>query len=297
MMRKFSWMLLVLLAFWAGCQDPPKVDPPKVQEPSTLEQKVEPVAAQLSEEEVVIGSAEELKTVSAKKIVWKKDGAKMVLIPENKSGTGKKDFVYNEFGDVVGGGEVIGATDVLFMDAYEVTVGQFKTFLKSSGYKPDPAIDWVRVHEYSPTDKHPMNCITWHDATAYSKWAGKRLPTEDEWEFAARGGLKNKKYLWGNNETLARNYANYKGTGGKDKWDETTAPVGSFKPNGYGLYDMAGNVHEWCQDWYDSRKRKRVLRGGSWFNGTFTLRVAYRYGLNPNVRYYVNGFRCVSGLP
>ena len=71
MMRKFSWMLLVLLAFWAGCQDQTKV-----QEPSTVEQKSEPVAAQLSEEEVVVGSAEELKTVSPKNITWKKDGAK-----------------------------------------------------------------------------------------------------------------------------------------------------------------------------------------------------------------------------
>ena len=75
-MRKFSWMLLVLLAFWAGCQDQSKV-----QELSTVKQKSDPVVAQLSEEEVVVGSAEELKTVSAKKIIWKKDGAKMVQIP------------------------------------------------------------------------------------------------------------------------------------------------------------------------------------------------------------------------
>lgn len=309
MMRKFSWMLLVLLAFWAGCQEPSTVDPPKVQEPSTVEQKVEPVAAQLSEEEVVIGSAEELKTVSAKKIVWKKDGAKMVLIPENKSGTGKKDFVYNEFGDVVGGGEVVGATDVFFMDAYEVTVGQFKTFLKSSGYKPDLAIDWVRVHKYSPTDKHPMNSVTWHDTTAYAKWAGKRLPTETEWEYAARGGLVGKQYPWGDGRDgyglydLARDYANYIGTGGgefgqdDDRW-EYASPVGSFKPNGYGLYDMAGNVSEWCQDWYSSDREYQVLRGGSWLNDPYDLRVANRnHGYDPIFGYNGNGFRCVSGLP
>ena len=291
-MRKFSWMLLVLV-FLGGCQDEPKV-----QEPSTVEQKVEPVAAQLSEEEVLVGSAEELKTVSAKKIVWKKNGAKMVLIPENKSGTGKTDFVYDEFGDVVGGGEVVGATDVFFMDAYEVTVGQFKTFLKSSGYKPDPAIDWVGVHEYSPTDKHPINHVTWHDATAYAKWAGKRLPTEKEWEWAARDGLKNKEYPWGDDRDLARDYANCSGTGGDDRWEYAAAPVGSFKPNGYGLYDMAGNAYEWCQDWYSDSQISRVLLGGSWLYSTDRLRVAYRLGNSPYNRRHHFGFRCVvSGSP
>ena len=288
-MRKFSWMLLVLV-FLGGCQDEPKV-----QEPSTVEQKVEPVAAQLSEEEVLVGSAEELKTVSAKQIVWEKNGAKMVLIPENKSGTGKTDFVYDEFGDVVGGGEVVGATDVFFMDAYEVTVGQFKTFLKSSGYKPDPAIDWVGVHEYSPTDKHPINHVTWHDATAYAKWAGKRLPTEKEWEWAARGGLKNKEYPWGDDRDLARDYANCSGTGGDDRWEYAAAPVGSFKPNGYGLYDMAGNAYEWCQDWYDSDQDTKVLQGGSWGYTIGFLKVDFRNYFAPKDRLRSHGFRCVAG--
>ena len=96
-----------------------------------------------------------------------------------------------------------------------------------------------------------MIYVSWNDAVAYAKWADKRLPTEAEWEYAARGGLVHKMYPRENDGrmSVARNYANFRGIGGKDKWIYT-APVGSFRPNGYGLYDMAGNVWEWCQDWY-----------------------------------------------
>ena len=97
---------------------------------------------------------------------------------------------------------------------------------------------------------------------------------------------------------MARDYANYDGTGGKDKWDETTAQVGSFKPNGYGLFDMSGNVWEWCQDWYSSERRDRVLRGGSWNSDASALRVAHRYyGHSPSDRNTYLGFRCVADLP
>ena len=97
-----------------------------------------------------------------------------------------------------------------------------------------------------------MIWVSWLDAIAYAKWARKRLPTEKEWEWAARGGLQNKEYSWGEDESLARDYANYKRTGGQDKWEWAAAPGGSLKPNGYGLFDMSGNVWEWCQDWYSS---------------------------------------------
>ena len=181
----------------------------------------------------------------------------------------------------------------LWFDKTEVTVGQFKKFLAETDHPFDGDL-WAKVYIYSPTEKHPMINVDWHDATAYSRWAGKRLPTEIEWEFAARGGLKGKGYSWGNDGSFARNYANYQGIGGKDKWEDC-APVGSFKPNGYGLFDMAGNVWEWCQDWYDSDERTRMLRGGSWSNDTGDLRVAYRLNVYPNYRGNYLGFRCVSG--
>jgi formylglycine-generating enzyme required for sulfatase activity len=244
--------------------------------------------------EVVVSSAEELKGIKAKKITWKKDGAKMVLIPSTATLEQKKTF--NRVGEpIVKAVEVEGPNPVPFyIDVTEVTVGQFKKFLKSSGYKPAEPIDWNYVYKYSPTDKHPMIYVTWHDATAYAKWVGKRLPTEAEWEFAARGGLVGKEFTWGDDESVAREYAHY------GSWNDgkgTTKPVGSFKPNGYGLFDMVGNVWEWCADLYSSDHGGRVVRGGSWNDKTNILRVASRGYDFPMATNLISGFRCVSGFP
>jgi formylglycine-generating enzyme required for sulfatase activity len=205
--------------------------------------------------------------------------------------------------------------EAFYMDIYEVTVGQFKRFAEESGYAYNR---WNDVAKYSPTDEHPMIYVSWNDATAYVQWAGKRLPTEAEWEYATRGGLDGKRYPWGDDESVARDHANYSGTGGKDQWEGPptggTAPVGSFDSNGYGLYDVAGNVWEWCSDWYGENyytnsplKNPKgpkgpdtgqfwVLRGGAWNNLTKHLRAAYRLNNYPTTRRYDSGFRCVSGL-
>ena len=252
--------------------------------------------------EVVVKNAKELKSIKANQIIWQKDGGKMVRIPEKFEvvvPAFTKPAVYDEFGDLLEAETVTPETiakvgDSFFMDSFEVTVGLFKKFLKSSGYTPAELIDWNKVYKYSPTDKHPMIYVTWHDATAYAEWVGKRLPTEKEWEYASQGGLIEKEYVWGDDKAVVRDYANCDGTEGEDKW-EYCAPVGSFKPNGYGLYDMGGNVWEWCQDWYNSNKTRRVLRGGSWNDPSSNLRVANRYGYYPSNTYYYLGFRCVSG--
>ena len=106
-------------------------------------------------------------------------------------------------------------------------------------------------------DDHPVVQVSWDDAVAYAGWAGKRLPTEAEWEFAARGGLEGKAYTWGDQvPSDSQILANiWQGEFPRDNTSADgfirTAPVGSFAPNGYSLYDMAGNVWEWCSDWYE----------------------------------------------
>ncbi|HIO80069.1 TPA: hypothetical protein EYG59_15945 [Candidatus Poribacteria bacterium] len=151
--------------------------------------------------------------------------------------------------------------NAFYMDKYEVTVGQFKEFVKRADYEYDL---WDDVAEYSPTDSHPMIELSWYDAKAYAWWADKRLPTEVEWEYAARGGLVDKRFPWGDDGNVARDYANYAGDWWQGSVGVQTAPVGSLKPNSCGLFDMAGNASDWCQDWYDSGKDTKVLRGGSW---------------------------------
>lgn len=197
--------------------------------------------------------------------------------------------------------------DAFYIDTYEVTVGQYKRFLAATGH-PDP--DWSLIRHFSLTDAHPITYVSWEDAVAYASWAGKALATEAQWEKAARGGLDEKFYPWG--DELTREHANYLGVGGRDRWDLTTSPVGSFPPNRYGVYDMAGNVIEWIQDWYDPdyyqhcprenpvnliRTRYRLLRGEAWCFGDYGLRCAFRFLEDPifggGDR---EGFRCVLNV-
>ena len=128
--------------------------------------------------------------------------------------------------------------DAFYIDTHEVTVGEYNQFLSDSGY---PVALPKGVSDISPTDQHPVVGVSWHDAMAYAKWAGKRLPTEAEWEKAARGGLMDKNYPWGNTEPDS-SLMNLEGK---------AVAVGSHGPNTFGLYDMAGNVAEWCLDPWD----------------------------------------------
>ena len=168
-----------------------------------------------------------------------------------------------------------------------------------------------RFQPKSGFEDHPVLEVSWYGARAFSGWVGGRLPTEAEWEYAARAGGQRLKYP--NGDTLTHDNANFSGTGGQDQWTETS-PVGSFPPNPLGLYDMAGNVWEWCADWFDAeyyqtlknstaRNPKgpgsgtaRVVRGGSWFNSEFDLRVAIRFWSYPDDGSFNLGFRCVQDV-
>lgn len=230
-----------------------------------------------------------------------------------------------------------------FIDEHEITVAQFAQFVDSTGYRTEAEkFGWSGVFAFEsgkwtrgdganwrfpeggmepakPID--PVCHISWNDANEYAKWAGNRLPTEAEFEYAARGGLAGKEYAWGDElRPGGRAVANWwQGSFPEKNTIEdgflSRAPVKSFAPNGFGVYDMTGNVWEWCSDRFDesyyrnSPKRdptgpptgeERVIRGGSFLsaeNFCSNYRVAGRSRSTPDAGLSNLGFRCVRDAP
>lgn len=240
----------------------------------------------------------------AEQIVSNIDDAQMQLIP---SGT----FLMGNGHEGSGDPDEYPVHEVFinafYIDIQEVTNARYQLFVSATGYPPPPL--WHNPKFNKP--EHPVVNITWRDAVAYANWANKRLPTEAEWEYAARGNLVGKKYPSG--DIITQNDANYGGIGEVDNWKQTS-PVGSFKPNGFGLYDIAGNVWEWCFDEYNGEfysispknnprfgrenapdnENFRILRGGGWGGSSEDLRVSDRwYHLTTGSTI---GFRCVRDI-
>ena len=248
-----------------------------------------------------------------------RDGAPMVLIPAGEFEMGDSK---NDPEDWMKHSRPVHTVyvDAFYMDVYEVTNAQYKKFMDATGHSAPRFWNDARFNQ----PEHPVVGVNWYDSGAYAQWAGKRLPTEAEWEKAARGGLVGKRYPWGDEAPDAGGTyrANY--DPGNDAADgyAFTAPVGSFPPNGYGLYDMAGNVWEWCMDEWDSGfyarsprenpvagglisfvnnnftnvTTNRVIRGGGWDDYPYGLRVADRLSYSPDYSDYWLGFRCATVL-
>ncbi len=235
--------------------------------------------------------------------------------------------------------------DDFYMGKYEVTVGQWREFIRSLSYRTEAERDvkkdgcwslkngdwgyydgiyWDNVG-FSQKESQPVACVSYNDVEKFIHWLRKksgrkyRLPTEAEWEYAARGGTTTARF-WGDGERAACRYANVYDQTAKRKYDfswksfdcddgyDATAPVGSFKPNNFGLYDMLGNVWEWTGDWYGGKYyansprnnsqgpasgSRRVNRGGGWDYGPAYVRSADRDRGIPWLRYSYLGFRLV----
>lgn len=324
-MSRFSKMVftLVFLASCVACSPDP--------EPETVD-------AQAAADAL----APILKIVEAPKTPLPPDG--MVLIPAGRFKMGSDDGFAHE-------SPIHEVTlDAFFMDEHEVTNRAFAAFVAETGYvteaeqwkwsivfAPDesegqrvPGAEWWKRadgatwrHPNGPEtnieglDDYPVTQVSWNDAVAYAKWVGKRLPTEAEWEYAARGGLDSMPYAWGRDFAPGgKHFSNtWNGTfplddSGDDGF-KAVAPVKQYEPNGYGLYDVAGNVWEWVEDWYDANYYRtspsknptgptmgveKVQRGGSFMcasNYCLGYRVSHRgkSGIDSGLPH--TGFRCV----
>jgi len=235
--------------------------------------------------------------------IWErpKDGMSMLYIPDGEfimgsdDGDGDEQPVHSVY------------LDAFWIDKTEITNAMYAQCVSAGACDPP---EYDGNYSNSQYNDHPVVWVSWDDAVAYCKWSGVRLPTEAEWEKAARGGLEGMMYPWGDEspscQQNAENGAQYSTCGGQ------TMPVGSFSQNGYGLYDMAGNVWEWVTDWYDSgyytnssssnptgpvSGEFRVLRGGAWGHFDINIRSANRDGDSSTSTSSYVGFRCVRSSP
>lgn len=194
--------------------------------------------------------------------------------------------------------------DSFYMDKCEVTNAQYLAFCRETGHRLPEFWNMSGFRCGPDYPNHPVVGVSSTDAVLYAEWCGKRLPTEAEWEYAARGGLVGMDFP--NGDSLRRPDGNY-----NRSYKGGPVAVGSYPANGFGLHDMQGNVVEWVSDFYDpdyyasspstnpqgpEYGRFRVIRGGGWHSGASCNRVYYRNALPPNWVDFNVGFRCVKDL-
>jgi formylglycine-generating enzyme required for sulfatase activity len=240
------------------------------------------------------------------RLIFIEPGKFYMGLPKDEEDDPKEPTERKEVGRIDEDGHEVEITQGFFMGQYEVTQEEYEEVMKKNP-------------SFFKGEKLPVEKVSWNDAKEFcrklSTIEGKTytLPTEAEWEYACRAGVKNVAFNFG--PVISADKANYNATklfpkrsGQVGQFREKTTPVGSFKPNAWGLYDMHGNVFEWCEDWYgigyyrvsptENPKgpddgKSRVLRGGSWFHEPICCRSAYRSGNRPEASSYNIGFRVV----
>jgi serine/threonine-protein kinase len=210
------------------------------------------------------------------RIIWKQDGKEMVRVPAGKFlyGDEKEERELPEF----------------WIDKTPVTNAEYAQFVDATGH--DPPLRWKGKTPSKDIADRPVTYVSWHDAAAYAEWAGKQLPTEEEWEKAARG-TDGREYPWGNQKPTPE-LCNF----GMKEWSATS--VGKYSPQGdspYGCVDMAGNVWEWTASEWGKESPDRVVRGGTFDDNQWNVRCTYRFHWSSDYRSKRLGFRVVVVSP